>query len=301
MGRIDPIGHKHISRSAAADQSALCYLRINADRSPPPQTDGGADITAATAEVTTNLIALTVNGSAETVIGTYTGNSGTDAQAVFGDTNCATIQQLLDVLNGVQTGQTSAIRRWRAGLGDFRPQFVIGTGDGLVLAAANAMLGRNEEGLALQADTSNLASASTVAVGLGIPFAKEGGGQSIPDHFESDASSTVAGVRTPVRNAGRLTEDQPGRATFQVLVTDIQCGMAWDTTKVVTAYDNLGNTLKAEAVTITAGGTIAGTGRWDADNPWVVGPPGSPVWIEVTGTSSFTDGTLTVSGFIRVA
>ncbi len=301
MGRIAPLGHKHISRSAAEDTSVLCYLRGNADRSPPPQTGAGADITAMTAEVTTNLVALTVNGSAETVIGTYTGNSGSDNQAVFGDTNCATIQQLLNVLNGVATGQSSVVRRWRAGLGDFRPQFVIGTGDGTVAAAANALLGRGEEGLALLADSSNLASASTIAVGLGIPFAKEGGGQSIPDHFETDFSSTVAGVRTPVRNSGRLTEDQPGRATFQVLVTDIQCGMAHATTKVVTAYDNLGNTLKAEAVTITAGGTIAGTGRWDADNPWVVGPPGSPVWIEVTGTGGLTDGTLTVSGFVRVA
>jgi len=298
MGRIAPINFKPVSRSAAADGSALCYARFNADRDPVPTTDAAAAITAATIEVQANLIDLQVNGAAETVIGTYTGNSGTDGQAVFGDTNCATVGELIAVLNGLAPGQTSAVRRWRAGLGDFRPQFVIGTGDGLVLAASNALLGRNHQGLALQADSSALASANTISVGLGIPFAKEGGGQSIPDHFESEYSSTTAGVRTPVRSAGRRIDEQPGLARFQVYVTDIQVGALFATTKVVTAYDNAGNTLKVE--TLGSGTAIAGAGNYSVDNPWVVGPPGSPVWLEVTGTGAFTDGTVSASGYIRV-
>ena len=81
----------------AADQSALCYVKINPH--PPVVTeDDGTAITSATVQVTANNLTLLVNTAAETVIGTYTGNSGADNTATFGDTNCATIQELMDVI-----------------------------------------------------------------------------------------------------------------------------------------------------------------------------------------------------------
>ncbi len=305
MGKIAPSNYKPFTRAVAADEGAWCRVRFNAGRLPIPQTAAGADVTTATIEVTANLVEFHINGDSggEAGIGTYTGNGGDDDQATFGDTNCATAGELIAVINGLAPGQSATNRRWRAGLADFRPQHVLGTGDGIVLAAgANAMLGTNVQGLAIQADSSALATADTLSVGLGVPETFAGGGSTSPDHFETGYTSSTAGVRTPVNSAALDRESQPGLANFQVYVTDIQCGPAHSTTKVVTAYDDAGNVLKAEnLVDITAGGTITGTGQYTFENPWVVGPMGSPVWVELTGTGGYTNGTFSVSGFIRVA
>ena len=297
MGQIQPLG-KLITRAVSADESALCYVKINPH---PPQvtTDAGAEITTATVQVTANNLTLLVNTAAETVIGTYTGNSGADNTATFGDTNCATIQELLNVLNGIAPGQTSVVRRWRAGLGDFRPQFAIGTGDGLATAAANAMLGY-DQGLICLADSSALASANTIAIGLGTDRAKSGRGQTIPDHFESDYTSTVAGVKTPVRSAARRIEDQPGQANLQVVLVDLSILASFATTGAATVYDDAGNTLASYNLG-TAAFHLNSGGRYDRDNPAVVGPPGSPLFIEITGTGALTDGTCTAIGYERIA
>jgi len=297
MGRMQPINFKPITRSVLADTSALCYVKIQS-MGPLVTTDAGAEITTATVQVTSNDLTLLVNTAAETVIGTYTGNSGADNTATFGDTNCSTIQELLNVLNGVATGQSSVIRRWRAGLGDFRPQFVIGTGDGLATAAANAMLGRGSDGLICLADSSALASANTLAIGLGTDRAREGGGQNFPDHFETDYTSTTGGVKTPVRSSARRIEDQPGQAGTQVVLTDLQVGALFATTKIATVYDDAGNILKSWA--LGAATAIPG-GPFTAENPAVAGPVGSPLFIEITGTGGFTDGTCTASGYTRIA
>ncbi len=300
MGAITPRGFKQVARVVAADQSSICRLRFNAGRLPIPQTDAGADVTAATMEVTANTLVFLVNAGAETVIGTYTGNSGADNVLTFGDTNCATVAQLIACINGQAPGQASGFRRWRAGLDDFRPQHVLGTGDGLVTAAANAMLGTDVQGLAVLADSSALATANVQSMGIGVPGARRGGGQTIPDHFETGFTSTTAGVRTPVREAGISIENQPGQANFQVFITDVQAQIAHTTTKVITAYDNAGNILQQEGVAAAANGTIAGTGNFNIDNPWAVGPPGSPVWVEVTGTGGVaTAGSTSAFGYIR--
>ncbi len=296
--RMRPLG-KQISRSIiGADVSALCHLKINATP-PVVETDAGAEITTATCQVTTNNLTLLVNGSAETVIGTYTGNSGADNVTVFGDTNCATIQELLDVLNGVAPGQSSVVRRWRAGLGDFRPQFVIGSGDGLATAAANCMLGPDADGLQCLADTSNLA-AITMAMGLGTDRARRGGGQSFPDKFESDHSGTVGGVKSPVRSAGRMVEEHPNQPLTQVALTNILLNLSFNTTGVLTVYDNLGNTLYSWNVG-TAAANVPGSGEYTADNPICMGPPGSPLFLEFVGTGAITAGVCTAVGYERIA
>lgn len=289
--------YKQLSRSVAADESAICHVKIN-PHPPAVSTDAGAEITTATVQVIATDLTLLVNTAAETVIGTFTGNSAADNVATFADNN-ATVQELLNILNGVAAGQTSVVRRWRAGLGDFRPQFVLDATSGLATAAANAMLGY-AEGLICLADSSGLPSANTLAIGLGTDRAVSGGAQRIPDHFESDYSSTTAGVKLPVRSAGRKVEDQPGQALYQVALTDLQIAASFATTGLATVFDDAGNTLKAWNIG-TAAFSIPGSGDWTAENPAVIGPPGSPLFIEITGTGALTDGTCTATGFQRLA
>lgn len=291
---------KSFSITRAEDGSSLCrakwnyFTNVNA---------AGNPVTAATIEVAANSLLFTVNGAAETIIGTYTGNSGADNEIVFADGNIATIANLIRAINGGAPGhpaKTDAtyLRRWRAGLADFRPQFVIGAGDGLVTAAANALLGRGSAGLALLADSSGLASTNLISVGCGVPGAEEGGGQYLPDHFESDYEVTTAGVKTPTRDEIRRREEQVGRPRLSVFLTDIQVGALFATTKVARVYDDQGNLLKSW--NLGAAVAVPGSGQFDFKNPLVVGPPGSPLWVEVSGTGAFTNGDVTVSGFLRV-
>ena len=302
MAQLPPLG-KQFNNTRSADQSALCYIKTNTGL-PLATTDAGAALTASTVEVQANQLLFTVNGAAETTIGTYTGNSGADNAIVFADANIANIQRLINTINGRGVGHPAPsaatyLRRWRAGLGDFRPQFVIGAGDGLVTAAANSMLGRGDDGLAALADSSGLAAANTISIGCGVGRALEGGGQQIPDHFESDYESDTAGNKTPTRFPERRVEDQPAQASFQVVITDIKVGALFATTKLVTVYDNAGNTLKTES--LGAATSIAGSGDWSRENPYVTGPVGSPLWVEISGTGAFTDGACTVSGFRNIA
>lgn len=298
--RVRPLNFKQIQRSVATDESAICHVKINPAQ-PPVQTDAGAEITLATVEGQANLIDLQVNGGAETVIGTYTGNTGADNQVVYGDAGATdTVAGVIAALNGVAAGQTAAVRRWRAGLGDFRPQFVLGAGDGDVIAPTNAMLGNgNVEGFAVLAESTALASVDMLAIGLGTDRARAGRGQQIPDHLESDYESTTAGVKTPIRSAARKIEDQPGQASYQVVLTDLQVGALFASTKVATVFDNAGNTLMSWA--LGAATAIPNSGLYTAENPAVVGPPGSPLFIEITGTGAFTDGTCTAIGYERLA
>jgi hypothetical protein len=163
------------------------------------------------------------------------------------------------------------------------------------------MLGRDVEGLQCLADSSALASSNTLAIGLGTDRGKEGGGQLIPDHFESDYSSTTAGVKTPVRSFDRRVEDMPGQARYQVALTNLIVGASYATSGVATVYDNAGNTLAVWSDLGTAAWNVPGVGQWNRENPILVGPPGSPLFIEITGTGALTDGTCTAVGFVRIA
>lgn len=305
MGQLIPKNFKPFTRVVVADDSALCYVKWN----PYKTTNAAGDtVTAATVEVTANGLVFLVNGSAETVIGTYTGNSADDNDIVFGDTNLTTVKLLIDTINGRGVGHPAAsastyLDRWRAGYGDFRPGFTIGSGDGIVLSAANAMLGRGVEGIKVEADSSALATANTYSAGIGTDHAIEGRGQVIPDHFDSDylTNSVSAGTeRTRTRFPERRQEEQPGLAGFQVYITGIHFGAAYATNaKVVTVFDKDNNTLFQE--TLGSGNNLAAADQYNIDNPVVVGPAGSPLFVEATGTGALTDGPLTVRGFIRVA
>lgn len=303
--QVAPKNFKPATRTVGADESALCYVKWN----PYKRTNAaGATVTAATVEVTANGLVFQVNGADETVIGTYTGNSADDNDIVFGDTNLTTVKNLVDTINGRGVGHPAAtsddyLDRWRAGYGDFRPGWTIGSGDGIVLAAANALLGRGVEGIKVEGDSSALATANTLSVGIGTDRAIEGRGQTIPDHFDSDylTNSVSAGTEaTRTRFPERRQEEQPGLALFQVYIVGIHFGAAYATdAKVVSVYDKDDNLLYQEA--LGSGNNLGAADKYSIDNPIVVGPPGSPLFVEGVGTGALTDGPLTVSAFIRVA
>ena len=291
MGRIlNDAPWKSASRHVTDDQSALCWVKWN------PRLlvgeDGSTVTTAARMQVQANLINFDVNGTADTTIGTYTSNSGGDDEVVLAD--AGTVQGLLDRINSTEIG----VRRYIAGLGDFRPGFVIGTGDGLAVALTNIMLGHYSDGLEVFADASGLANGELLAAAIGTPRAREGKGQQIPDHRESGYTSTTAGVVTPVREPERSREVYPFTTTFETRLTGIHFAASYATNaKIVSVYDQEDNLLFQE--TLGSGDVLAADERYSFDNPIVTAQ--GPLFVEAVGTGALTDGPLTIQGFIRLA
>jgi len=291
MALVTPIGQK-VARTVQEDESVLCRAKYVAR-----QNAASVDVTAATIETTATRHVFLVNGVAETLIGAYTGNTGADNEIVWSDGNANTIQELIDLINGVGVGQT-AFNRWRASLGDFRPGYVIGAGDGLVAAAANALLGVHDPGLDLLADSTGQAVAETMSVCLGIPSTQEGTGAFLPSHFESGYTSTVAGVITRVREEVRRREEQAITAQWQVHITGIHAGAAFaNNDKRIRVFDRENNLI--ESIILAAANEPA-RALLGEEAP-IVGPMGSPLWVELNGTGAFTNGPLSVHGYIHVA
>jgi hypothetical protein len=294
--RVSGPYQNYFSRSLNENESVLAYAKY-VDRT----NAAGALVTAAQIQVQANSLLFTVNGAAETLIGTYTGNSGADNEVVYADANIASIQNMIDTINGFGAGMVAAgttFNRWRAGWGDFRPQYVIGAGDATAAAAANALLGYNHLGLAILADNSNHPT-PTISVGIPLVGAREGAGQRHPDHFESDYTSTVAGVVTRRRfSQVRREEEQPISET-QVVIQGIATGATFAGDTQITVYDRLGNIVfnYLLAALVTPPANVL-----SADNP-IIGPMGSPLWVEINGTAggAITDGTTTVWGYVGVA
>lgn len=299
MARIAPsaAGFKYASRTVTDDQSALAFVKWN------PRLlvgeDGATVTTAARMQVQADLVNFDVNGVADTTIGTYAGNTGGDDQVVFAD--AADINGLIDRINGVVDGAVAGtalgVVRYIAGFGDFRPGFVIGTGDGLAVALTNILLGHYDDGLEIFADSSALASVNLLAAAIGTGRARDGAGSQIPDLRALGYTSTTAGVVTDVRESGRSREEHPFTTTFETRLTGVNVAALFATTKLVSVFDQDNNLLYEEA--LGANTVLDAAERYDFDNPIAVAQ--GPIFVEVSGTGAFTDGTLLVQGYIRVA
>lgn len=290
MGRIlNDAPWKSVSRTVTDDQSALCWVKWNPDLL--VGEDGSTVTTAARMQVTVNLVNFDINGVADTTIGTYDSNSGSDDEIPFADG--ASVQGLLDRINSTEIG----VRRYIAGLGDFRPGHVIGTGDGLAVGLTNIMLGHRSDGLQVFADTSGLAINLLFAAAIGTSRARSGAGQQIPDHRESGYTSTTAGVVTKVREPNRSREVYPFTTTFESRLTGIHFAAAYNTNaKVVSVYDIDDNLLFQEV--LGSANVLAADERYSFENPIVVAQ--GPLFVEATGTGALTDGPLTIQGFTRI-
>ncbi len=292
---------KKISRSVLADGAALCSVKWN----PQVFTDvAGAQVTTATVEQKALGLEFLANTVADSGIDSYTSASGAAGNIVYADAAANSIGELLDIINGVEAGQGQATAdppahmiRWRADLGDFRPGFVLGATSGLAVGAANVLLGLDPEGLAINGDTSGLETADLYSVGVGSSRARPGGGSVFADHFASDYVTTIAGVRFEVRAPGRRREEQPGLASYSVHITEVRADMVYASgAKVVTIYD-VDNNIVGGPFPIAANVTVPAISE---DTP-IVGPAGSPLFVECVGVGALTDGPLTVTADIRVA
>lgn len=290
MRIINDDSFKAVSRTVTDDQSVLCWVKWNPDLL--VGEDGSTVTTAATMQVTVNLVNFEVNSAADTTIGTYSGNSGSDDEIPFADG--ASVQGLLDRINSTEVG----VRRYIAGLGDFRPGHVIGTGDGLAVGLTNILLGHYSDGLQVFADTSGLAVAGVLAAAIGTSRARSGKGQQIPDHRESGYTSTTAGVVTKVREPNRSREVYPFNTTFETRLTGIHFAAAYNTNaKLVRVYDQDDNLVYEEV--LGSANVLAADERYSFENPIVVAQ--GPLFVEASGTGALTDGPLTIQGFTRIA
>jgi hypothetical protein len=261
--------------------------------------DGTTAVTASRMQVQASQVNFDLNAVADTEIGTYTGNSGGDDAVMFAD--AASVQGLLDRINGLELG----IDRYLAGLGDFRPGFTIGTGDGIAVALTNIMLGRHHKsascpwrsGLEVFADSSGLGTANTFSIGCGTYGAREGGGQEFPPNTQVEYTSTVAGVTTYVRNPN-LTREKTYTSEMEVRIVQIHFAAAYATNaKIVSIYDKNNNLLFQE--NIGSGNDLGGVAKYNFDMP-IVSATG-PLFVEAVGTGALTDGAFTVGWYERVA
>ena len=265
-----------------ADNSVLVYAKCIAD-----EDAAAAQVTAATVAVAGDVITVQVNAANDAGIA-YTGQSGAAGTITYTDGNADSVQEVVNVFNGVGVGQT-AFRRWRAAIGDFHPGYALTAADVLAVGATNALTGRLDNGVDLFADSSALASANQLNVGIGTSGGTiEGSGWLSPDYFEDiPGSSTTASVNTPIRGGvirSRKSEDAVTRRK-QFRIVGFSASAQFATTQVLTIRDIDGTIVWTES--LTAGAVTAFQDRTDAP---IVGPLGSPLFCELTGTGAFTDG-----------
>jgi hypothetical protein len=294
--RVSEPYQNQFSRIVSENESVLCYAKYVARNNA-----AGVAVTAAQITVQANSLLFTVNGANETVIGTYTGNSGADNEIVYADANIASIQNLLDTINGHGAGMVAAgttFNRWRAGLGDFRPGYVIGAGDATAVAIANALLGVDNIGYPILADNSNHA-VPTMSIGIPLVGARGGVDHVLPDHFESDYTSTTAGVVTRRRHTQPARQEEQPISQMQVVITGISSAAVWANDTYISVFDRWDNLVWGYDMNalIQPPANILGP-----DAP-IFGPMGSPLFVELDGTGggAITDGPITVTGYIQVA
>lgn len=289
---------RYFSRTLMYDQSVICYAKYVAKLNA-----AGAQVTAATIQVAANQLLFTVNAAGEVVIGTYTGASGAANAIVFADANIASILRLVETINGYGVGMVAAgttFNRWRAAYGDFRPGFVIGA-DAVVAAAANALLGEPQAGLAVLGDSNLLVVPDGYFVGVPNVGTERGAFPVYPDHFDSDYTSTTAGVITYQRNsAARRREEQP-ISNVQTMITNIHCAAVMAANdKRIRVYDINDNLIWAYYLAALDQPPV---NVLSEDQP-IEGPMGSPLFVEMDSVSNggfTTDLPMTVSGFILQA
>jgi len=287
---------KYFSRSVGEDEGVMCYAKYVAR-----QNAAGVDVTAATIAQAVNGLLFTVNAAGEVVIGTYTGSTAAANGINYVDANIGTIRNLIDTINGLGAGMVAAgttFNRWKAGLGDFRPGYVIGAGDGNVVAAANALLGEDHVGMAITANQTAHADVEIQSIGIPLIGTARGTGLLLPDHFESDYRSTTLGVVTRNRFSQRRRQEEQPTSQMQVYITGIHMGAQWGTTRLIEVYDVWDNLIWTYNPLLVVNDVPDEVVGWS--NP-IVGPMGSPLFVESTGTGAFAVSPLTVSGRVNVA
>lgn len=120
----------------------------------------------------------------------------------------------------------------------------------------------------------------------------------MPDHYDSDYTSTTAGVVTRVRAQRRRREEQ-NSALLQTLITSIHCGQTMNgADTVLNVYDINDNLIWSHVLGAL---TDVPANVLSEDHP-IVGPMGSPLFVETAGTGGIlAAGPLVVRGYRGVA
>lgn len=274
------------------DSSVALYVKCIAEEG----ATSGTEVTDSDIAVSSDVITLRIDEdggglSADTGI-SYTGISGSNV-ITTSDSNANTIQEVINIINGVGVGQT-AFARWRAWLGDVYPSYALTSGDIIDKSATKTSVGRYGTPVELNFDRSSLAT-EAIFCGIGTyrrGGAAEGAGVFFPDYFaDIPGSSTTASVNTPVRSGALRSAKFESSivAQKQVRITGWSFGGDWDTGQNVVIYDINGNVVHQEAT--TAGSAITFQDRSDVP---IVGPVGSPLFFSVQGSSTFANGVLSV-------
>ena len=280
--RVTPLG-KAVSRIVYEDQSVLFYLKCVGK-----YDLAGVAITASTATGGANAVTITTNAAVDTDV---------DAGGLVTYATEGTIQGCLNRINDAAGAADVTNVRYRASVGDFRPGWVVAAGSGLVPGAQNILLGEGVDGAGILAESTTLPVVDAMSVCIGGPRARAGTDPFTPDHFETDYTSTVAGVITPVRSQRRRREEQ-NSVLFQTIITSIHAGLAWNGNDLlIEVYDINDNLIWAYTLGVA---TDVPANVLDEDHP-IVGPMGSPLFVEATGTGVFTNGPLAVRGYRAVA
>lgn len=262
--------------------------------------EAGVEIATATLQQLITGLDVLANGAGDTNLNAYTGASGAAGQIRYADGNANTVGKVIDIINGVGVGQPAPgvagySTRYRAALADCRPGVSLDANSGIAIGANNILIGLHDDGLYVFIDGANTPSVAH-RIALGTGRGREGGGQVFADHFESDYFSDVAGNRLPVRDERRRREEQPGLARYQVHITKILYNAAWaNNDKVINVYDINDNLVRT--IPIGAGTEVLSVTE---ESPLVM-PPGSPAFIEGTGTGALTDGPFSAVGYVRIA
>lgn len=267
------------------DASVLMYVKAIADVGL-----NGGQVSAATIQQAANAYTIRQGegGGAvavDTDIDSYTGATGAGAAGTitFADANANSVQEVINIMNGVGVGQT-AMRRYRAALGDVPPAFALGAGFGLVVAQTNILLGESSPGLGCILDTSGMTAGvgtDVMSIGIGTSFGCiAGAGWVWPDYFEDiPGTSTTASVNTPQRSPSLRPRkaDEAVTRNKQFRITGFAAN-AWYTVDMQFEVRDINNNV-IWAEPLTAAAATAFQDR--SDNP-IVGPVGSPLFAALT-------------------
>ncbi len=298
---------KRFSFSRSADQSIVAQVRFVGD-----DNAAGTAATAATVQSVTGSDRLDffINASKEGM-NTYTGAGGAAGELIYTEANCSSIQEVINNINGVGTGQPAIgvagyNARWRAAPGDMPPLFELTALDVLNAGATNVLLGHRSPGYALLMDASAMfggTNAEQLYVGIGNEGGViKGSGLVVPDYFEDLPGETgITGFSSNVADRSKQTikqnDDSVIVAQYSVVIDYIWCGAAFagnDLAISVFRADQIpasATPIWTQVIGAANATLLDGTGRFE-----VVGPRGMPLHVLADGTGAFTDGPLVVSG-----
>ena len=267
----------------------------------------GTELTSADIQSTpaSSRVRFRLNAAVDAQI-TYTGAT-TAGDITYTDGNANTIQEALDIINGIGVGQT-ANRQWRGALGDVPPLYALTGADLLDQAAVvNTLLGRHNNGAAVNMDQSALATANDQWVGVGTERGtRPGSGLVHPDYYEDVPGVTgITGFASNTPDRSRVAAKQNdesvvvSRSSVVIELVTVQAQFA--TTAVLSIFDEDDDptTTPQYQENLTAG-AVAGTSAALDGRPGgfrFVGRPGKRVFVRFGGTGAYTAGVVVVAGY----